>query len=200
MFWVVGLLIGVIATWAFANTAVNTYQPRMMSMMGFRSFERVNNNIDQHFIEQMIPHHEDAIIMANIALERSEHNEIKDLSQNIIKAQTAENTQMRDWYKNWFGTEVPDTFAGTNHAMGSGMMHGGMLGSFSDVTNLETAQDFDKEFIDKMIPHHQMAIMMAQMLQYSTSRSEMKQLADDIIKTQTDEINQMRGWYNQWYK
>ena len=49
-----------------------------------------------------------------------------------------------------------------------------------------------------MIPHHQMAVMMASMLEDGTTRSEMKKLADDIITAQTDEIDQMRGWLKEW--
>lgn len=193
---VVGLVLGVLLTWMFASYGNNS------GMMGMRSSSNSNTmgNIDQHFIEQMIPHHDDAITMANIALQKAEHQEIKDLSQNIIKAQTDENNRMKAWYKNWFGKDVPDTFTNMGHGMGSGMMHGGMMGDGTDISDLESAKPFDKEFIEQMIPHHQMAIMMAQMLKNSTNRSEMKQLADDIIKTQTNEIEQMRSWYSEWYK
>src|SRR3989304_5404766 len=57
----------------------------------------------------------------------------------------------------------------------------------------------DAHFIEQMIPHHEMGVMMAQMLSRSTSRSEMKQLAENIISAQTKEINQMRKWYRAWY-
>ena len=154
--------------------------------------------VDQHFIEQMIPHHEDAITMAKTALEKAGHQEIKTLAQYIIKAQTAENEQMKKWYKDWFSKEVPDTFSAVG--MGSTMMHGGMMGDGTDVDRLETAQPFDKAFIEEMISHHQMAIMMAQMLERTTERSEMKKLAADIIHAQTNEINQMREWYRNWYR
>jgi uncharacterized protein (DUF305 family) len=51
-----------------------------------------------------------------------------------------------------------------------------------------------------MIPHHQMAVMMAQMLQITTQRDDMKSLAHDIIDAQTAEIEQMRGWHKAWYQ
>lgn len=209
-FGVIGLVLGVILAGVFASTAVNSQNTGMMRMMGMRNMAGNSSmmngggtgmmgNIDQHFIEQMIPHHDDAITMANIALEKAEHEEIKTLSQNIIKAQTEENNKMRVWYKNWFSKEVPDAFEGTSHDMGSGMMHGGMMGNASDVSNLESAKPFDKAFIEQMIPHHQMAVMMAQMLKNSTNRPEMKQLAENIISSQTKEINQMREWQQAWY-
>ena len=57
-----------------------------------------------------------------------------------------------------------------------------------------------KEFIEQMIPHHQMAIMMAQMLKSGTVRPEMQQLAENIITSQSKEIHDMQGWYRSWYK
>ncbi len=160
---------------------------------------QIMGQIDSHFIEQMIPHHEDAITMANLALTRAEHQEIKMLGSDIIKTQSDEIDQMKDWYKSWFGNEVPDVSSSMGHGMGM-MMHGGMMGNETDVKTLENSQPFDKEFIEQMIPHHQMAVMMAQMLSRSTNRPEMKQLAENIISAQTKEINQMREWYNAWYK
>lgn len=193
----VGLILGIVLAWIFVVSSVNGNN---MGMMGMQSSSMMTNNVDQHFIEQMIPHHDDAIAMANIGLQKAEHQEIKDLSQSIIKAQTEENNKMKAWYKSWFGKEVPDTFVDTSHGMGSGMMHNGMMGNATDIFDLESAKPFDKAFIKQMIAHHQMAVMMAQMLSSSTSRSEMKELANDIIEAQTKEIEQMRSWYNIWYK
>jgi len=155
-------------------------------------------NMDRHFIEQMIPHHDDAIIMAEIALLQAEHAEIKTLAENIRRTQGEENAKMREWYKSWYGTDVPeDSLSGS---MGGGMMmHGGMMGDATDIKTLENAKPFDKEFIEQMIPHHQMAIMMATMLLQGTDREEMKTLAQAIIDAQSREIDQMRSWYSSWY-
>lgn len=151
----------------------------------------MSQNIDQHFIVQMIPHHEGAIAMAKIALERSKRPEILSLANGIIEAQEKENIDMRAWYRSWFGSVPP--------AGGMGMMHmGGMEG---DTAVLKSVSDteFDREFIRQMIPHHEMAIMMAEMLQASTVRDEMKELADNIITSQSREIAMMRGWLTNWY-
>lgn len=152
--------------------------------------------IDRHFIEQMIPHHEDAITMAELALRRATRPEIKNLASAIVEAQTKENNQMREWYTGWYGQDVPVLNTGM---MGHGMMHGGMMSGDADFGNLETSTDFDRDFIREMIPHHQMAVMMASMLVGSTERSEMKKLGQDIIAAQTKEIEQMRQWYEAWY-
>src|SRR3989344_2184372 len=65
------------------------------------------DSIDRHFIEEMIPHHEGAIAMAELARQMSKRPEILSLSQDIIEAQTAEIDQMQAWYQDWFERAVP---------------------------------------------------------------------------------------------
>jgi len=77
-------------------------------------------------------------------------------------------------------------------------MQGGMMGDETDLEKLRNVSNFDKEFIGEMIPHHQMAVMMANMLTQGTKREEMKTLAQNIIEAQTKEINDMRMWYKTW--
>lgn len=74
---------------------------------------------DVRFIEAMIPHHENAVMMSNDALQRAEKPEIKQLAQAIIKAQTAEIDQMKQWYAAWAGKP----YAGAAMGM-AGMDHG----------------------------------------------------------------------------
>lgn len=204
----VGVLIGILLSTLFLGILgwIFTGSGSMMTgsnfgdshnMMGFPPM----GNIDRHFIEQMIPHHEDAIQMAAVALKKAENKEIRTLAENIKRTQSEENTKMRDWYKSWYGVDVPKNSTG----MGMGgiqsgmMMGGGMMGDATDLVKLEAAKPFDKEFIEQMIPHHQMGIMMATMLLRGTEREEMRALARAIIDAQSKEIDQMRSWYVSWY-
>lgn len=190
-----GILIGSFVVWFMTMSVVNTSNTGMMRMMGFRNTtnqinEQNSDTLDSHFIEQMIPHHEDAITMAKLALTNAQKPEIKQLAENIILSQGKEIEQMKTWYADWFGEEVPT---------GSRVMNQhGMMGDMSDITDLEKSTDFDRAFIEEMIPHHQMAVMMANMLKNGTARPEMKTLATDIITAQTKEINEMRQWYSDW--
>lgn len=203
----VGFLVGGVVVWALATTAVNSNNTGMMQMMGIgygtQSIMANSDSIDAHFIEQMIPHHEDAITMAKLAQTKAQQPEVKQLSQSIIDSQGKEIEQMKAWYKSWFGRELPtgSDVMSQHGMMGSSdqnSMHMGMMGNETDVNRLESATDFDREFVEEMIPHHQMAVMMASMLKNSTTRPEMKKLADDIITAQTNEIDQMRGWLQSW--
>lgn len=157
------------------------------------------SGMDAMFIEQMIPHHDDAIEMAELALTRAEHPEIKQLAADIKRTQTAENAQMRTWYQEWFGADVADV-GGSSRMMGGGMMGGGMMGSDgSDMADLEAAEPFDKAFIEAMIPHHQTAIMMSRMAGGASDRPEMRGLTSSIVEAQSTEIDKMQGWYAEWY-
>lgn len=196
-----GLLIGGFLVLLLTASVSNENNFGMMRMMGFGQAtnpQQLSDNLDRHFIEQMIPHHEGAIDMAKLAQERSRRPEILALAEAIIQSQSQEISKMRSWYKQWFGDAVPIN-PDVGMGMGRGVMRGGMMdGDVSDIETLKNAADFDVAFLQEMIPHHQMAVMMAQMLAQGTNRPEMKQLAQDIIKAQETEIEQMRSWLQAW--
>lgn len=150
----------------------------------------MRQNIDQHFIVEMIPHHQGAIDMANLALERTKRPEVLALANAIIESQQKEIEAMRAWHTQWFGSAPTDTHMGAMHM-------DGMTGDQEALKAL-SGPEFDREFVTQMIPHHEMAVMMAQMLAAATERPEMKQLASDIISSQTREIDMMRGWLKSW--
>lgn len=203
-----GIVLGGFIVWLATSTAVNSNNASMMNMMGVRSNATISSRVDSdvidaHFIEQMIPHHEDAITMAKMALEKSTNENVITLSNNIISSQTKENEKMKEWYKTWFKRELPQgEDVMQHHGMMSknSSMHMGIMGDDNDMENLANATDFDNTFVKLMIPHHQMAVMMASMLKNGTTKPEMRQLAEDIIKAQTTEIDQMRGWLSEWSK
>src|SRR3989344_1997229 len=93
-------------------------------------------------------------------------------------------------------TSINNNYVPMMQMMGIG--NRGMIGDQTDITRLESASDFDRAFVEEMIPHHQMAVMMASMLKNGTSRPEMKGLAGTIIEAQTNEIDQMRQWLRTW--
>ena len=167
---------------------------------------------DQRFIVMMIPHHDGAIAMAELAITRATRPQIKALAQQIKTSQTAENAQMRRWYRQWYGTDVPSwTAQGMGRGpgmgaridrpgMGMGMGMGwGMPGMATSLDGLRTAPDFDRAFIEQMIPHHRMGVMMASHAQWTTQHPELRQLEAAMVRVQSQEIEQMGQWYRQWY-
>ena len=158
--------------------------------MGLRS-------ADAHFIVMMIPHHDGAIAMAELALSRAKRPEIRALAARIQASQTAENAQMRRWYRQWYGTEVPAWGPGMGMGMGMGM--GGMPGMTTSLEALRNAPDLDRAFIEQMVPHHRMGVMMASHAQWNTQRPELRRLQAAMVRVQSEEIALMERWYRQWY-
>jgi uncharacterized protein (DUF305 family) len=73
------------------------------------------------------------------------------------------------------------------------MMGGSAAGSFDE------DEPFDQQFIDRMIPHHAMAIRSAQHMISDSPRPEMRELAGDIVASQSEQIDLMRAWREEWY-
>jgi uncharacterized protein (DUF305 family) len=157
---------------------------------------------DAHFIVMMIPHHQGAIAMSELALSRARRPEIKALAQRIIASQSREITRMRQWYRQWYGSDVPSWGIGTGAGYGMGMGMGmgwGMPGFGTSLDALRAAPDFDRAFIEQMIPHHRMGVMMASHAQWSTQHPELRQLEAAMVRVQSQEIEQMAQWYQRWY-
>lgn len=151
--------------------------------------------VDKAFIEMMIPHHQSASDMAKMALSKAKSPEVKRLAQKIIDEQTREIQQMRSYYRQWYGSDVPMKGMEMARRMGQPMqmtMRQMEMMNREMMQALQTAPDFDREFLSQMTRHHQMATMMAGMVVDNAKHSEIRRLANTIIKSQTDEIAQMQ--------
>ncbi len=129
---VIGLLVGILLTVFVATISVNTNNQTMMRMMGMNinsmnnssmSMDNMTNELknksgeefDKAFLTQMIIHHQGAIDMADLVLQKSTRPELRNLANEIIAAQTKEINQMKAWQQQW-GYPVSDS-------TGSGGMH-----------------------------------------------------------------------------
>ncbi|GAB4217744.1 MAG: DUF305 domain-containing protein [Synechococcales cyanobacterium] len=155
---------------------------------------------DLRFIDGMIPHHEGAVIMAQEALEKSQRSEIKQLAQGIIDAQEKEIQQMQEWRKAWY-PDAPAEAQMWDPGMRQMMaMSPEMMASMRMDQSLGAADDqFDRRFIDAMIPHHEAALVMAKDALQKSQRPEIKTLAQAILDSQQAEIDQMTAWRKAWY-
>lgn len=163
-------------------------------------------SLDQQFIDMMVPHHQSAIAMAEVALTRAERAEIKTLAGAIISAQKGEISQLKEWRKAWFGSDQTPGMDAMPMLPGMempGMSMGGSMGSTTDMTAdvaaLKTANPFDKAFIEAMTAHHKTAIAAAKIAAAQATRPEIRTLAGQIIAAQQAEIDQMAAWLAAWY-
>ena len=146
---------------------------------------------DKAFIDAMVPHHQGAIAMAEVALKNAEHEEIIQLSRNIISSQQAEIEELKSIKQEEFGTSNVPMEMSPEQMRGMGMM--------MDPQQLANQKPFDEAFIDAMIPHHQSAIEMAQVALENSDNPKIKDLQQNIISAQQREIEQMTQWRQQWY-
>lgn len=159
-------------------------------------------NYDLRFIDAMTPHHQGAVEMAKEAQQKSQRPEIKQLANDIIKAQTTEIEQLKQWRKAWYpqAGKEPVSYGGEDKstvAM-SDQQDQAMRMMSKDLGAADA--EFDLRFINAMIPHHEGAVTMAQDALNKSKRPEMKQLAQDIVRSQQVEIEQMNQWRQAWYK
>ena len=145
-------------------------------------------DFEKMFLSLMIEHHQGAVEMANLVPDRAKHQELKDLAGNIISSQTKEIGDMTGWLQSWY-TMAPQ----------KGMMP--MAGMGMDMGKLQSLKGdaFDQEFLKQMRAHHASAVEMAQLVPSRATHQELKDLAGNIISSQTKEIGDMTGWLKSWY-
>ena len=146
---------------------------------------------DERFIDAMVPHHQGAIEMAQVALENAEHPEILALAEEIVAAQETEIGQLKSIKQEQFGT------SGVSMDMSKEQMEG--MGMAMDPPELAMQEPFDKAFIDNMIPHHESATEMANVVLVESENHEIREIAEAIVDAQKREIEQMRSWRDEWY-
>ncbi len=151
---------------------------------------------DIAFAQLMIPHHEQAVQMADIALEKQTSAEVKTLAEQIKAAQDPEIAEMKSWLQAWGAPEqMPSASDGSMGGMDMGGMDSSGMMSDADMTKLMDAagQDFDRMWLQMMIAHHQGAIAMADQVLSTTADPKVTALAKAIVAGQTAEIATMQG-------
>src|SRR3712207_2783636 len=124
---------------------------------------------DERFTDAMVPHHQGAVEMAQVALENAEHEEITQLSKNIISTQQAEIEELKSIKEEEFGTSQTPMETSPQQMQGMGVM--------ADAQELADKEPFDKAFIDAMIPHHRSAIGMARVASERSKNPRIRALA-----------------------
>ena len=146
---------------------------------------------DERSIDAMVPHHQGAIEMAQVALENAEHPEIRALAEDVVSAQETEIGQLKAIKQEQFGTSEVAMDMSAEEMEGMGMS--------SDPQELANQEPFDKAFIDSMIPHHESAIEMAQVVLEHSENPQIREIAGTIVDAQERELEQMRRRRDEWY-
>ena len=136
------------------------------------------------WLAEMIPHHEEAVDAAR-ELARSARPEMRTLGESIVRSQTAQIEQMRGWLAAWYPTQREDP------------AYRPMMRDLSGLTG----DALDRAFLEDMVRHHMMAVMMSQHLlrARTATHPEVADLAGRIIDEQRAEIRQMNRWLASWF-
>jgi uncharacterized protein (DUF305 family) len=175
---------------ALASFAINRDEDREMGK-GMRTNEMHHGSsvssdytgADIMFLQMMIPHHQQAIDISNLAMKSSSDGELLALAKSITKSQSAEIIQMKAWLKDAGATED------MGHSM-TGM--GGMLDSEElSALTASTGKAFDILWLQGMTGHHEGAIHMTQMIN-DAQNAEIKAFGERVVKDQSAQIEQMK--------
>ena len=185
---VVALLLALVAYLVVNGSGSDNGTNNMSPGMNANQSNSTNfSDSDVMFLQGMIPHHQQAIEMSNLALSISQDSELLTLAKSISESQSAEIIKMRNWLKQ----------AGASEEMGHmGHNMGGML-SDADLAKLETltGSAFDKFWLAGMIGHHDGAIDMTTMIE-DAKNLDIKLFGTLIVADQSAQISQMKEMLN----
>ena len=186
------VLLGVIVLLAAAVVSLSINRSDTNEMgnasghMGHGSSSSTNPNYtgaDIMFLQMMIPHHQQAIDISNLAMKASQDAELIELAKIIARDQAAEIKQMKAWLAD----------AGASEDMGHSM--DGMGGMLNDdelaALSAATGKEFDVLWLKGMTEHHDGAIHMTQMIE-DAQNADIKAFGTKVIKDQSEQIDQMK--------
>ncbi len=151
-----------------------------------------HNQADVTFARDMIPHHEQAIVMSDIILAKQGIDpRVTELATQIKAAQGPEIATMKQWLTQW---GAPTASGHEGHDMGGDHAAMGML-TEEQLEQLRRSQGVDagRQFLSGMIAHHEGAVAMAQIEADTGQAQDAVDLADHIIESQQREIDTMKG-------
>ena len=170
-----------------ATSSMSTMPVTSSSASTTASASSAHNDADVSFATDMIPHHQQAVEMAQLAASRASSTAVKDLAKKIEAAQKPEITTMSAWLTTW-GKPVPSLMGGMD------MSGNGTMMSAADMMQLTHSKgaEFDRMFLTMMITHHKGAVAMAAKETAAGENADALALAKAIRTSQTAEVSTMQ--------
>ena len=150
------------------------------------------NDADVEFVQGMIPHHEDAIRMADMVKRDAVSVGTADLADQIRSAQELEIVVMRELLGEWGLEEDPHAM----HKMDDHSMSGMMTNDDYAALDAATGIDFERMWLTMMVEHHEGAVTMSEKVIAEGKDFRVRELAESIIAVQRDEIARMKALLN----
>ncbi|WP_166134711.1 DUF305 domain-containing protein [Nocardioides ochotonae] len=154
------------------------------------------NHADVAFLQMMIPHHAQALVMSELAETRASDPRVRRLAERIEAAQRPEILAMAGWLEER-GVEVPRTDEDPSSYDHGEHGHNEMQGMLTpqQLAALERADgaEFDRLFLEGMIRHHEGAIAMGGDVARDGADVRVSEMAAEVMVTQQDEVDTMRA-------
>lgn len=196
---VAAVLAGTLAITVAACSSTTDDQPAMP--MDTSAMPMSGTATEAAFAQSMIPHHQQAIEMADLALnpDAQASPQVRKLATAIKNAQDPEIQQMTDWLQQW---GAPTTMPGASgdmaamdhggHDMGGMTMSGMMTSEDMAALSRATGTEFDSMWLQMMIAHHEGAVVIAEQVKAQSNNPDVTALANQVITAQKQEIDTMK--------
>lgn len=145
---------------------------------------------DIDFTRGMVPHHQGAVDMVKVLHKYGKDAELRELGKRIVVAQNTEIAIMKRWLETRDNKKLPK--AAANDPVVE--KYRAAMKSMHKAMNIKYTGNADKDFVRGMIPHHQGAIDMAWILVRNGRDPMLRDMAQDIIRSQNQEIAIMKEW------
>ena len=149
-----------------------------------------HSSTDQEFAQQMLTHHEQALELVGLAEATSQNPQVRALATRIAQTQGPEIVQLKSWLAAKSGHESGSAPEDVPH-------HGGMTGMVKpqemEALRLASGPEFDRQWVQAMIQHHEGAVEMAQAQLSEGSDPELQGFAEKVVATQQAEIQELKS-------
>lgn len=137
---------------------------------------------DAQFLDTMVKHHQEALDMSQMALDKAQSAEVKSLAQRIIDDQKKEIDELKTMRER-VDTSAPEAI---------NMKLPGMIPMNMKKLKSASGKNFDHMFLDMMLTHHKGALKMSRAELKQGNSFEAQSKAQTIIDKQTKEIAEMK--------
>ncbi len=161
----------------------------MSSKMGKMNDMKMTGDFDLDFANMMIMHHQAAVDMSEVEIDKGTDEQIKTMAKNIITAQNAEIGQLRAFIESY---KMPD--AEMKMTKKHDELTKGMKTMKDKMNKMKMTGNADKDFVMMMIPHHETAVKMAKDELSHGKQPGLKKMAQKMIADQSKEIDQFKSW------
>lgn len=141
---------------------------------------------DLQFIDTMTKHHQTAVMMSEMAVQKASDAKVKEFGRKAAEDQKKDIEKLGAWRGQWY----------PNAADAHNMQLPGAPAMNMDMSHMQTTSghDFDMMFVDMMIPHHKGALDMSRDALQKAQRRELKDFAQQTIDKQEKEIAELEAW------